>query len=79
MNKIILSLLILSGYMVTQAELEVSMPYCPKVIEAVKFVPESNIKQLEVKLFIWNEVPENGEIINRFLLIHCLYYMHRLG
>ena len=56
MKKIILSLMIISVGMVTQAQLEVSLPYCPKVIE-----PEPS---LEVKRFIWNKVPENGKYGN---------------
>ena len=56
MNRIILSLMIISGGMITQAQLEVSLPYCPKVIE-----PEPS---LELKLFIWEEVPENGKYGN---------------
>ena len=56
MNKIILSLMIISGGMVTQAQSKVSIPYCPKVIE-----PEPS---LEVKYFVWDQVPENGKYGN---------------
>ena len=56
MKKIILSLMIISGGMIPQAQLEVSLPYCPKVIE-----PEPS---LEVKYFPWDKVPENGKYGN---------------
>ena len=56
MNRIILSLMIISWGLVTKAQLEVSLPYCPKVIE-----PEPS---LEVKYFKWDEVPENGKYGN---------------
>ena len=58
MNNITLSLMILMGVMVNQALSDVSMSYCPKVIE-----PRPN---LAVKYFNWDEVPENGKIINQF-------------
>ena len=48
--------MIISGGMIPQAQLEVSLPYCPKVIE-----PEPS---LEVKYFPWDKVPENGKYGN---------------
>ena len=71
MNNIALSLMILMGVMVNQALSEVSISYCPKLIE-----PQPN---LAVKRFIWDEVPEKGKIINQFKQIPSLNYLHRLG
>ena len=48
--------MIISGVVVTQAKSKVSLPYCPKVIE-----PEPC---LEVKYFVWDDVPENGKYGN---------------